>query len=171
MLQPTETSYFSPPAAGLDPRLFRAGKLDGSVRSAILQLLQNHLNRHYIGAEGWHEAWLAGSGVSFQWAANREPGDLDCLVGINFARFRESNNSLRGLSDQDIADLMNEKLRDELHPETENFLGTFELTFFVIVSPSILNIKPYAAYSLTNDEWVVTPVPESAVANLSLIHI
>ncbi len=159
MLQPAETSYFSQPAAGLDPRLFRSGKLDPSVRAAILQLLLNHLNAKYTGAEAWSVAWLAGSGVSYQWAANREPGDLDCLVGIDFPRFRESNSSYRGLSDKEISELMNEGFRESLHPKTELFLGTFELTFFVNVRTNILDIKPYAAYSLTDDQWVVAPSP------------
>lgn len=161
MLQPAETSYFSPPAAGLDPRLFRNGKLDSSVRSAILQLLLTHLNASYTGTEGWLTAWLAGSGVSYQWAANREPGDLDCLVGINYPSFRQSNSQFRGLSDKEIAEMLNEGFRDDLQKRTELFLGTFELTFFAIVAPSILNIKPYAAYSLTDDEWVVAPVQEA----------
>ena len=161
MLQPAETSYFSQPAAGLDPRLFRNGKLDSSVRSAILQLLLNHLNTSYTAADGWLTAWLAGSGVSYQWAANREPGDLDCLVGINYPRFRQSNNNYRGLSDKEIAEMLNEGFRNDLQPITQLFLGTFELTFFAIVSPTILEIKPYAAYSLTNDDWTVAPTPMS----------
>lgn len=159
MLQPAETSYFSVPAAGLDPRLFRNGRLDSSVRSAILQLLLNHLNALYTGAEGWTTAYLAGSGVSYQWAAHREPGDLDCLLAINYTSFRQSNSRFRGLSDKDISDMLNDGFRELLHPKTELFLGSFELTFFAIVSPSILEIKPYAAYSLTTDEWVVPPVP------------
>lgn len=159
MLQPTETSYFSEPAAGLDPRLFRNEKLDSSVRSAILQLLLNHLNGLYTGAEGWSKAYLTGSGVSYQWAANREPGDLDCLITINYPRFRESNPSLRGLSDKEIASEINDGFHRMLHPRTELFLGTFELTFFAIVKPNITDLKPYAAYSLLDDEWVVSPTP------------
>jgi hypothetical protein len=159
MLEPAETSYFSRPSAGLDPRLFKSGRLDSSIRSAILQLLLNHLNSLYTGAEGWSEAWLAGSGVSYQWAAQREPGDLDCLVGVNFPRFRESNTQYRGLSDKEIAETINEGFRDSLQSKTELFMGTFELTFYVNVSSNIIDIKPYAAYSLTNDDWVVTPSP------------
>jgi hypothetical protein len=158
MLQPAETSYFSVPAAGLDPRLFRNGKLESSVRSAILQLLLNHLNALYTGADGWYTAWLAGSGVSYQWAANRQPGDLDCLVGINFPSFRQSNSQFRGLSDKEIAEMLNEGFHELLQPKTALFLGSFELTFYTIIAPSILDIKPYAAYSLTKDDWVVPPV-------------
>lgn len=160
MLTPSETSYFSTPAAGLDPRLFRNGKLDASIRSAILQLLLNHLNTRYTGAEGWSKAWLAGSGVSYQWAAQREPGDLDCLVGVNFPRFRESNRAFVGLSDKEIASMMNEEFREFLQPKTELFLGTFELTFYVNpTATDITTIKPYAAYSITDDNWTVPPSP------------
>lgn len=164
-LTPAETSYFSQPSAGLDPRLFRNGRLDSSIRSAILQLLFNHLNEAYTGAESWSTAWLAGSGVSYQWAANREPGDLDCLVGINYLSFRASNNTFRGLSDNEIASMLNEGFRERLHPLTELFMGTYELTFFAITAPNIVYIKPYAAYSITDDQWVVPPVPTAADLN------
>lgn len=157
MLQETETSYFSQPASTLDPRLFRNNKLDSSVRSAILQLLLNHLNANYTGADGWMTAWLTGSGVSYQWAANREPGDLDCQVAIDFTRFRASNNKFRGFSDKEIADEINDSFRQDLHPISEMFLETFELTFFAITNPNIIESKPYAAYSLLDDEWVVEP--------------
>ena len=74
-LEPSETSYFSSPAAGLDPRLFRDNRLIGSVRNGILSILFDHLRRHYYNPDAYIHAWLAGSGVSYQWAANRTPGD------------------------------------------------------------------------------------------------
>jgi len=157
MLEPSETSYFSEPSAILDPRLFRGDKLQSSVRSAVLQLLFNHLNNFYMGGESWSHVWLAGSGVSYQWAAHRDPGDLDCLIGIDYPRFRESNNQYRGLSDKEIATTLNEGFREHLHPITERFLNDFEFTFYVNVRSNIVDIKPYAAYSLTDDSWTVTP--------------
>jgi len=165
MLEPKETSYFSKPSVGLDPRLFKNGNLQGSVRSAILQLLFNHLNANYMGAESWSHVWLAGSGVSYQWAAHRDPGDLDCLIGIDYPRFRASNTRLSGLSDQEIASMLNEEFREQLHPITDRFLGSFELTFYVNVRSNIVDIKPYAAYSLTNDDWTVTPNLEELAIN------
>ncbi|CAB4129678.1 hypothetical protein UFOVP115_84 [uncultured Caudovirales phage] len=157
MLEQSETSYFSEPSASLDPRLFRDDKMQSSVRSAILQLLFNHLNQNYTGGEAWSRVWLAGSGVSYQWAAHRDPGDLDCLVVVDYRRFRESNNRYAGLSDKEIADMLNEGIRHELHPITTRFLDSFELTFYAITSPDITDIKPYAAYSLTDDDWTVAP--------------
>ena len=165
MLEPAETSYFSKPSVGLDPRLFRNGSLNGTVRSAILQLLFNHLNSKYTGAESWSHIWLAGSGVSYQWAANRDPGDLDCLIGIDYPRFRQSNTRFMGLSDQEVASMLNEEFREELHPISERFLGVFELTFYVNVRSNIVDIKPYAAYSVTDDTWTVTPSMDTVEAN------
>lgn len=165
MLEPAETSYFSAPSAGLDPRLFKNGKLDSTVRNAILQLLSNYFDSRFVGSNAWSYSWLAGSGVSYQWAANREPGDLDCLVVIDFTRFRQSNTQFAGLSDKEIADDINEDIRANLHPLSAMFMGTFELTFYVITEPSILNIKPYAAYSVTDDRWEVTPSLEGAPVN------
>ena len=81
-LEPSETSYFSSPAAGLDPRLFRDNRLIGSVRNGILSILFDHLRRHYYNPDAYIHAWLAGSGVSYQWAANRTPGDLDSVSAL-----------------------------------------------------------------------------------------
>ena len=165
MLEQQETSYFSDPSAVLDPRLFRDNKLQPSVRSAVLQLLFNHLNVNYTGGESWSHVWLAGSGVSYQWAAHRDPGDLDCLVGIDYRRFRESNNKFAGLSDKEIAQTLNEGFREQLHPITNEFLGSFELTFYVNVRSNIVDIKPYAAYSLTDDSWTVFPEAKPTPVN------
>lgn len=164
MLEPAETSYFSTPNAGLDPRLFRNGKLTSTVRSAILQLLFTHLNEDYTGSSSWATVWLAGSGVSYQWAAQRDPADLDCLVGINYPLFRQSNTQFSRLSDREIAQTLNEGFRSRLQPLTERFMGAFELTFYVNVKSNIVDIKPYAAYSVTEDNWTVAPqsiTPES----------
>lgn len=157
MLEPTETSYFSEPATILDPRLFRSNKIQPMVRSAVLQLLFNHLDKSYTSGSAWSHVWLAGSGVSYQWAAHRDPGDLDCLIGIDYRSFRSSNTQFTGLSDKEISQMLNEGFREELHPITGEFLGSFELTFYVNVRSNIVDIKPYAAYSLTDDSWTVVP--------------
>ena len=167
MLEQSETSYFSEPSAILDPRLFRDNKLQSSVRSAVLQLLFNHLNKSYTGGESWSRVWIAGSGVSYQWAAHRDPGDLDCLVGIDYRRFRESNTKYLGLSDKEISDTLNEGFKADLHPITNRFLDSFELTFYVNVRSDILDIKPYAAYSLTDDDWTVAPEARPLVVPMS----
>jgi hypothetical protein len=156
-VEPSETSYFSNPQAGLDPRLFRDNQMVGSIRDGILRILFEHLRNNYYNPEAYVHAWLAGSGVSFQWAANRSPADLDCLVGVDYILFRQSNSKYAGFSDKEIADMFNENFREDLQPKTEEFMGVFELTFYVNVQTDIRNIKPYAAYSLTDDDWTVEP--------------
>lgn len=156
-IEPSETSYFTKPQPGLDPRLFRNNRVISTVRDAILSILFSHLNKNYQGAEDWTHVWLAGSAVSFQWAADREPLDLDCLVGVDYIKFRQSNEDYARVSDREISKLFNDGFREELHPVTSNFLGTYELTFYVNVLTDITKIKPYAAYSLTTDDWTVEP--------------
>lgn len=164
-VEPSETSYFSTPAAGLDPRLFRNGKIIPSIRASILRILFTHLKLKYSNPEAYMHVWLAGSAVSFQWAAARKPADLDCLVGVNYPMFRQANPDLKGLSDKEIAQTLNEGFSAELNNINTNFMGSFELTFYVNVQSDIRTIKPYAAYSLTNDDWTVQPEVRSVPTN------
>ena len=156
-IEPSETSYFSNPGAGLDPRLFRSNKMVPSVRSSILRILIDHLKTHYYSPDNYVHVWLAGSAISYQWSAARNPADLDCLIGINYLLFRQSNPEYKALSDKQIADMFNADFREALHPLTKNFMNAYELTFFVNVRSDIRSIKPYAAYSLTTDDWTVQP--------------
>jgi hypothetical protein len=164
-IEPSSTSYFSKPQVGLDPRLFVNGKLISSVRNGVLTVLYNYLATLYQTPQDWTSAWLAGSGVSHQWAAKRYPGDLDCLVGIDYLAFRQANVKYTGLNNQEIASMLNEGFKEDLWPLTENFLEAFELTFYVNVQSDIKKIKPYAAYSLVNNDWVVEPTIEEAPTN------
>ena len=74
-IQGSPTSYFSAPEQELDPRLFSGTTLNGWVRNGILQLLFGFLNENYRHPDLWCHVWSAGSGVSYQWSAAREPGD------------------------------------------------------------------------------------------------
>lgn len=154
---PGQTSYFSVSADELDPRIMFNSKLRPEIREAILVLLFNHLSLGYNAPEAWATAWLAGSGVAYNWSAARSPADLDCLVGIDYVQFRQSNQEYKGWSDREIASEINQGFKNELHPRTDNFMGTYELTFYVNTQSDITKIKPYAAYSVTNDDWVVPP--------------
>lgn len=156
-IEPSETSYFSAPGVGLDPRLIQSNKVVPAVRSAVLRILYEHLRRHYYSAEECVTVWFAGSAVSYQWTAARNPADLDCLIGVNYLKFRQLNPEYKALSDQQIADMFNADFSAELNPVTKNFLDAYELTFYVNVKTDILSIKPYAAYSLTQDDWTVSP--------------
>lgn len=164
-VEPSDTSYFSAPSAGLDPRLFRSGKLSPVVRANVLRILFDNIKPHYYNPEAWAHVWLAGSAVSYQWSSARKPADLDCLVGVDYVKFRQANPSMKAYSDKEIASSLNADFRKYIHPLTANYLDAFELTFYVNVQSDIKKIKPYAAYSVTNDDWTVQPEIRTAPIN------
>jgi hypothetical protein len=154
------TSYFSAPAPTLDPTLFEGRSLKAWARSGILSILNDFLGLQYRHSDLWAHPWLAGSAVSYQWQAARQPGDLDCLIGIDFIQFRKANPEFAGLSDKEISSQINEDFHESLQMQTENWNG-FELTFFALTTDNIKTIKPYAAYDLKYDEWTVYPDPQA----------
>jgi hypothetical protein len=153
------TSYFSDPASTLDPTLFEGRALRPWVLNGINSLLNDFLSKEYRHPELWAHPWLAGSGVSYQWTADREPKDLDCLIGVNYVQFRKANPEFSGLTDKEISDQLNEQFKTDLQTMTDNWNG-YELTFYVNPGATdIRTIKPYAAYDLKYNEWTVTPSP------------
>lgn len=155
-ITPGSTSYFSTPSDDLDPRLFQGDQLRPWVRNGILRILFDHLAVRYNEPNKWVSAWLAGSGISYQWEAAREPGDLDCLVGIHFPEFRRYNREFVGLSDEEIASMFNEGFNNDIMPQTREWEG-YELTYYVNPQTDIRDINPYAAYDLVSDTWTVRP--------------
>lgn len=154
------TSYFSAPASTLDPTLFEGRSLKAWVRSGILRMLNDFLGLQYRHSDLWAHPWLAGSAVSYQWQAARQPGDLDCLIGVDFIQFRKANPEYAGLTDKEISGQLNEDFHQNLQLQTDNWNG-FELTFFALNTSDIRMIKPYAAYDLKYNEWTVYPDPQA----------
>jgi hypothetical protein len=164
-IQPGSTSYFSDPADALDPYLFDGDVMHEEIRLELLSYLMNHLNAFFIGPQAWVRAWVAGSGVSHQWAASRLPGDLDVLVGVDFPLFRQLNPNHAG-SDEETAKTINEGFYTHLTPQTAEYRGLWETTWYVNPdSQDIRAINPYAAYDLVQNEWTVRPSREGAPKN------
>ena len=155
-IKPGSTSYFSTPAAGLDPKLFMGKDLKPWVYEGILDILFSYLGKNFNNPYNWTRAWLAGSGISYQWSAQRTPGDLDCLVGIDYVTFRKSNPEYTGFSNQEIAAMLNERFSADIMPTTRNWEG-YELTYYVNPQSDIRDINPYAAYDLIARTWTVEP--------------
>lgn len=162
------SGYFSQPAIILDPQLFEGTELKFDVRQEILYLLFDYFADRYYGAHEWTMAWLAGSGISYQWAADRGNGDLDVLLGIDYTEFVNANPVFSGMDRYDIAYIINDDLRTNLWPKTS--LVTFnrgderayEITYYLnydveAYDDSIKIINPYAAYNLTENDWTVRP--------------
>lgn len=160
------SSYFSAPSHGLDPHLFDAEHLKPDVLAWITATLSRELHTDtdllLQGTSEWLYVWLAGSGITYQWDADRGNGDLDVLFGIDYAEFRRMNTDFTQLPDDQIANWLNNTLKLKLWPKTAHVDihgQTYEVTFYVNpgVSKDIRVVKPYAAYDLRQDKWAVRP--------------
>lgn len=165
------SGYFSKPQATLDPALFyrtsHGDVIRSDVRAHVVQTLFRFWKRRgYRHPEQWATVWLAGSGISYQWAGDRGNGDLDCLIGIDWPVFYQCNPSWGHTGIEEITDFIDDELRAKLWPSTahtEFGTKTFELTFFVNQDATdIRNINPYAAYNLSADSWTVWPSQDTA---------
>lgn len=156
------SGYFSHPETSLDTHLFDDHKLKPEVRSFILDNLYEFWGRRYHDPRKWSTVWLAGSGASYQWAADRSNGDLDILIGVDFNSFDRHNPTFSEIPEPAMADIFNKEFHGELWPSTANtnFNGqNYEVTFYVNPgAQDIRDINPYAAYNITKDSWTVEPL-------------
>jgi len=162
------SGYFSQPALILDPQLFDGNQIKPDVANEILSLLYNYLTTRYSSPVDWTMAWLAGSGISYQWAADRGNGDLDVLLGIDYTGFVDNNPAFSGMDRYDISYVINDDLRTNLWPSTSMVTfnrgdeRAYEITYYLNFDvenhdESIKMIHPYAAYNLTENHWTVEP--------------
>ena len=157
---PASTSYYSTPEDHLDPNLFVGDHLRPQIQQDLLSLLYGFWAHEFSNAMDWSTVWIAGSGVSYQWSAARDPGDLDILIGVDFVKFRQSNPENTGLSDHELASMMNSGLRLGLASRTKNWRGLWEVTWYINdEATDIRSINPYAAYNVSAGDWTVRPDP------------
>lgn len=162
------SGYFSEPQKILDPALFDSDERvkHGLGMSILHTLFQFWRSCGYRRIGDWATVWLAGSGISYQWAGDRGNGDLDVLIGIDWPSFYEHNPLFKYNSIDQITDYIDNELRLNLWPRTAHTeIGgkSFEVTFFVNQDASdIRNIHPYVAYNLTTDEWTIKPPKHTA---------
>jgi hypothetical protein len=150
----------------LDPNLFGDGDVvKPEVRSRLVGELQDFLKvtMNLMDLDDWLTVWVAGSGISYQWDADRGNGDLDILFGVQWTRFLQRNPNWAGYSESDFAHEVNEKLKADVWPKTANTKfgsKSYEVTYFL--NPGTgdninTRLHPYAAYNLTTGEWTVRP--------------
>lgn len=161
------SGYFAPRGATLDPSLFdQREHLYPQVRRLVLTHLYSFWERLYRDPHRWSTVWLAGSGITTAWNADREadgaPGDLDALIGVDYPAFYQANPSYQGNGEDVLARHFNAQLHDGLWPATAHQRiggSTYELTYYVNPGATdIRAINPYAAYNVTDDSWTVRPV-------------
>lgn len=157
------SGYFSTPSDTLDPNLFSGDKLRHEVTQVIVGSLQSWLNAngYRVPLHALH-LWLTGSGISYQWAADRGNGDLDVMMSIDIPAFIHANQQFSGWGEEDIAAQLTEQLREDFWPRmahTQFGDRTYEVTVFFNpgTGSDVRNIHPYAAIDLMTGEWVVRP--------------
>jgi hypothetical protein len=156
------SSFFETPHRSLDPNLFDGTHLRPEVRARLLVILKDGLNEalNLAGIDDWLHAWIAGSGITYQWEGGE--GDLDVLFGVTMHEFVMANPIFQGIPEDDIATWADDLLRSKLWPQSAKTVfgkRTYEVTFFWNpgTHDHIENIKPYAAYNLTAGQWDVEP--------------
>lgn len=164
--------FFAPGEKGLDPRLFDENeRMHPIVRQYLLSLLNAFWVPKYGDSwQSWARVYLAGSEAShFLGPGGIGNGDLDILIGVNYELARHYVDAFTGEPDGALGDRLTEELRAGLNDDARMLpgvdgkeTGPWENTWFVIKDPSgagdIRNIKPYAAYDMTADDWAVRPV-------------
>lgn len=180
-LVPSATSYFSHPSDRLDPVLFEGTHMRPEVRGwairtvhSLLQEESDFLATGLRHPETWTRIWIAGSGVSYQWEASRQPADIDILLGIDYVEMRRANPAFVSFADSEIAAMLNQHFALEMRGPAGEFPFSdafdYEVTVYVnrgvsAARDAISTINPYAAYDVTQDEWAVTPQPMSTSIN------
>lgn len=165
------SGYFSRPQHILDPQLFDGTELKPSVREQILEPFFSHMETMTKNPRNWIMLWLAGSGITYQWAANRGNGDLDVMLGFDFGKFVTDNPDYGYMSREEIASSIDSMLKKHLWPKTAHTVfepggRAYEVTYYLnpVVEnfdESINNIHPYAAYNLSEGHWTVEPMKDS----------
>ncbi len=148
---------------GLDHRLWDGEKLKPDVRRYILKSVGEMWNGRYADWSKWSRVYFAGSEAS-EWTGENLEGnnDFDVLIGVDYDGFRKANPHYAPLSNIEITEHMNVEFRQFNGPVMLKIdgveYGPFDRTSYVNKdSYNIKNIKPYAAYNVSDDVWAVKP--------------
>lgn len=149
---------------GLDHRLFDAnGQLKPEVRTYVLASVSHMWWGKYVDWSKWARIYFAGSEAS-EWTGKNLEGnaDFDVLIGVDYDAFRAANPLYSEMSNQHITDEMNQGFRPFNGPATiwVDGIGTgpWDRTTYVNAdSYDIRAIRPYAAYDVGRNIWIVKP--------------
>lgn len=164
------SGYFSKPQLNLDPALFEGDTVRPKVSEHVCRtLFRFWKGRGYHSPEAWATVWLAGSGITYQWAGDRGNGDLDTIIGIDWPVFYEYNPHWGHVGIGQVTEALDNELRQRLWPRTAHTQfgdRSYELTYYVNQDATdIRTINPYAAYNLSTNTWTVRPPEYTAFSD------
>lgn len=152
---------------GMDHRLFEAdGHLRPDARAYILDSVDNWWTPMYGPSwKDWSIVYFAGSEAS-EWTSTNLEGnsDFDVLIGVDYKKARKDVPIFAHMNNQQITDLLNNGFKLGLNNSNTYInldgikTGPWDRTTYVNPdSYDIRKIKPYAAYDVSSDRWVVKP--------------
>jgi hypothetical protein len=151
------------PTFGLDARLWESDKLRPAVREDVVSRFDAFCHEH--GYEGWHR-WAKivffGSEAS-EWTSKAlvGNGDFDLSIGIHYPALRATVPGFEGMSDEIIAAGLTQEMHERINDPQHRFPGVpgvFDMTWYANLQGwDIARIRPYAAYDVVADEWIVRP--------------
>lgn len=151
------------PTYGLDTRLWDGEQLKAAVRASVIRQFTEFCDRHgYRDWPHWARIVFFGSEAS-EWTAPDRHGnnDFDLSIGIHYFSFRLHNHADLYTSDADIAARFTQEMHAELNDPQHRFPGVegvYDQTWFANLQGwDIAEIRPYAAYEVVTDQWLVRP--------------
>lgn len=155
------------PTYGLDHRLFEGDVLRPEIRRDIVEKFSGFCSAHdYPNWHDWAKIVFFGSEAS-TWTSPTLVGnnDFDLSIGVEYERFRAAVPTMRGLAADLIASGLTEQMHAELNDPATYFeladgsrVGPMDQTWFAnLLGWDIRQIRPYAAYDVVANHWIVKP--------------
>jgi GNAT superfamily N-acetyltransferase len=151
------------PTYGLDTRLWDGEQLKLAVRASIVRQFTEFCERHgYLNWPHWARIVFFGSEAS-EWTAPDRHGnnDFDLSIGVHYFSFRLHNHADLYTADVDIAARFTQEMHAELNDPEHRFPGVegvYDQTWFANLQGwDITEMRPYAAYEVVTDQWLVRP--------------
>jgi hypothetical protein len=151
---------FSATKGILEPSLWTQGQhLRPRVKKVVMGRLDQAVGGVYPDWRDWCRNYIAGGAASYWW----NPGnrDLDLLVGVNYRKFRKAHPDDADLTDDQISAKITGLFRRSYNDE--HYLAPWDghewhvTAYSNPASWNIRDIKPYSAYLVDTDRWVVKP--------------
>lgn len=154
-------AQFSAQHQTLDPAIFTSTEqMRPEVRDWCLDQVNNFWQPRYGNWWDWAKVYLAGSTASYWYSGDN---DFDLLVGVSSSRFARAHPEMADLArDQHtLCDHFNAEFKEGFNSEAVDVPGhdePYSITLYANPgSYDIRSIKPYAAYSISDDKWAVHP--------------
>lgn len=156
--------YVRDPHDTLYPPVFEDDRVKPVVRERLRNYILEPLSERFVSPESWLRFYIYGSGASYDWD---ESGDLDVQVFVDEDRFWSLNPDAN-LDGHTVVSTVRRTFADKNFRTLEQLglEGDMTVQYYAKsgqgTHEQVLSERPYAAYDLDEDVWVVKPEPMGA---------